>query len=66
MSDNVEVILPIMFTPLYENSKGHWNRLVGERTVRVVIGDITDRLQDDTYHGVQRDEAVHGGQLTAF
>jgi serine/threonine-protein phosphatase 2A regulatory subunit B' len=26
VSDNVEVILPIMFAPLYENSKGHWNR----------------------------------------
>jgi hypothetical protein len=22
----VEIILPIMFAPLYENSKGHWNR----------------------------------------
>lgn len=29
ISDNVEVILPIMFAPLYENSKGHWNRSVG-------------------------------------
>ena len=28
ISDNVEVILPIMFAPLYENSKGHWNRSV--------------------------------------
>ena len=26
VSDNVEVILPIMFAPLYENSKGHWNK----------------------------------------
>lgn len=26
VSDNVETILPIMFAPLYENSKGHWNR----------------------------------------
>lgn len=26
VSDNVEIILPIMFPPLYENSKGHWNR----------------------------------------
>ena len=26
ISDNVEIILPIMFQPLYENSKGHWNR----------------------------------------
>lgn len=28
VSDNVETILPIMFAPLYENSKGHWNRYV--------------------------------------
>lgn len=26
VSDNVEVILPIMFAPLYESSTGHWNR----------------------------------------
>lgn len=26
ISDNVDVILPIMFASLYENSKGHWNR----------------------------------------
>ena len=28
ISDNVGIILPIMFAPLYENSKGHWNRYV--------------------------------------
>jgi len=28
VSDNVEVILPIMFASLYENSKGHWNRTI--------------------------------------
>ncbi|KAF2402897.1 protein phosphatase 2A regulatory B subunit [Trichodelitschia bisporula] len=28
VSDNVRVILPIMFAPLYENSKGHWNRTI--------------------------------------
>ncbi|KAF8460622.1 serine/threonine-protein phosphatase 2A regulatory subunit delta isoform [Kalaharituber pfeilii] len=28
VSDNVETILPIMFGPLYENSKGHWNRTI--------------------------------------
>ena len=31
VSDNVDVILPIMFAPLYENSKGHWNRYVQPR-----------------------------------
>jgi serine/threonine-protein phosphatase 2A regulatory subunit B' len=34
VSDNVEIILPIMFAPLYENSKGHWNRFVVENTPR--------------------------------
>lgn len=28
VGDNVEIILPIMFPSLYENSQGHWNRLV--------------------------------------
>ncbi|KAK4997492.1 serine/threonine-protein phosphatase 2A 56 kDa regulatory subunit delta isoform [Elasticomyces elasticus] len=28
VSDNVEIILPIMFAPLYENSKGHWNKTI--------------------------------------
>jgi serine/threonine-protein phosphatase 2A regulatory subunit B' len=26
MGDNIEVIMPIMFPALYENSKTHWNR----------------------------------------
>lgn len=26
ISDNVNVILPIMFAPLYRNSKNHWNK----------------------------------------
>lgn len=30
VSDNVEIILPIMFPPLYENSKGHWNRYIDD------------------------------------
>ncbi len=28
MSDNVNIILPIMFAPLYRNSKTHWNKYV--------------------------------------
>ncbi|KAI9886979.1 MAG: Serine/threonine-protein phosphatase 2A 56 kDa regulatory subunit delta isoform [Watsoniomyces obsoletus] len=28
VTENVAVILPIMFAPLYENSKGHWNRTI--------------------------------------
>lgn len=26
MSDNIQTILPIMYGPLHENSKNHWNR----------------------------------------
>jgi len=39
VSDNVEIILPIMFAPLYENSKGHWNRLVRFGSLLCVITD---------------------------
>lgn len=49
VSDNVEVILPIMFAPLYENSKGHWNRLV--RTPALVPNaGLMD--MDRTIHGM--------------
>src|SRR3954451_21780990 len=37
VSDNVEIILPIMFAPLYENSKGHWNRFVLYRDWRATL-----------------------------
>jgi serine/threonine-protein phosphatase 2A regulatory subunit B' len=37
VSDNVEIILPIMFAPLYENSKGHWNRHVPSSHMRCAI-----------------------------
>src|SRR5690242_2314303 len=58
VSDNVEVILPIMFAPLYENSKGHWNRYETPRNL--VYVHILNCSQDDPRHGVQRHEAVHG------
>jgi hypothetical protein len=60
VSDNVEIILPIMFAPLYENSKGHWNRLVSRQWSIVTL--MTNDLQDDPWHGLQRHEAVHGDQ----
>jgi serine/threonine-protein phosphatase 2A regulatory subunit B' len=63
VSDNVEIILPIMFAPLYENSKGHWNRYVS-RCFRVV-GIEANHTQDDTWHGLQCDEALHGDQPPA-
>ena len=28
ISDNADVILPIMFGALYKNSKSHWNKFV--------------------------------------
>ncbi|CAG8558400.1 1575_t:CDS:10, partial [Dentiscutata heterogama] len=28
IGDNVNVILPVMFPPLYQNSKAHWNRTI--------------------------------------
>jgi serine/threonine-protein phosphatase 2A regulatory subunit B' len=47
VSDNVEVILPIMFAPLYENSKGHWNRCVKQET-----NTCTETNLDRTIHGM--------------
>lgn len=28
ISDNAQIILPIMFPALYKNSKSHWNKFV--------------------------------------
>ncbi|KAI9026482.1 protein phosphatase 2A regulatory B subunit [Phycomyces nitens] len=28
INDNIEIIMPIMFPPLYKNSKSHWNRTI--------------------------------------
>ena len=41
VSDNVETILPIMFAPLYENSKGHWNRYVD---LSDIVGAVLNNL----------------------
>lgn len=48
VSDNVEIILPIMFAPLYENSKGHWNRYVSLTHVAFALADDLSR----TIHGM--------------
>lgn len=60
VSDNVEIILPIMFAPLYENSKGHWNR-------QVIIHlwsccKLANLKQDYSRHGLQCYETIHGNQ----
>jgi len=66
VSDNVDVILPIMFAPLYENSKGHWNRFVDPQYLVHVSVRVLMTPQDHPRHGVQCYEAVHGSQPTAI
>lgn len=57
VSDNVEIILPIMFAPLYENSKGHWNRSVKQGCFRIANANS---CQDNPWHGIQCNETFHG------
>ncbi|PSS00792.1 phosphatase 2A regulatory B subunit-domain-containing protein [Coniella lustricola] len=49
VSDNVGVILPIMFAPLYENSKGHWNRTIHGMVYNAMklFMEINPQLFDD-------------------
>ncbi|RAL66380.1 hypothetical protein DID88_006073 [Monilinia fructigena] len=51
-SDNVEIILPIMFAPLYENSKGHWNRTIHGMVYNAMklFMEINPQLFDDCSH----------------
>ena len=64
VSDNVETILPIMFAPLYENSKGHWNRFV--ILYRSCKSSLSDYEQDHPWDGIQRNETLHGDKSTTF
>ncbi|KAH7079590.1 phosphatase 2A regulatory B subunit-domain-containing protein [Paraphoma chrysanthemicola] len=52
VSDNVEVILPIMFAPLYENSKGHWNRTIHGMVYNAMklFMEVNPQLFDDCSH----------------
>ena len=52
VSDNVEVILPIMFAPLYENSKGHWNRTIHGMVYNAMklFMEINPQLFDECSH----------------
>ncbi|KAL2000142.1 hypothetical protein VTN02DRAFT_3491 [Thermoascus thermophilus] len=52
VSDNVETILPIMFAPLYENSKGHWNRTIHSMVYNAMklFMEINPQLFDDCTH----------------
>ncbi|KAL1589773.1 hypothetical protein WHR41_01551 [Cladosporium halotolerans] len=52
VSDNVDVILPIMFKPLYENSKGHWNRTIHGMVYNAMklFMEVNPQLFDDCSH----------------
>ncbi|RAH67423.1 protein phosphatase 2A regulatory subunit RTS1 [Aspergillus aculeatinus CBS 121060] len=52
VSDNVEIILPIMFPPLYENSKGHWNRTIHSMVYNAMkmFMEINPQLFDECSH----------------
>ncbi|ODA79164.1 hypothetical protein RJ55_04756 [Drechmeria coniospora] len=52
VSDNVEIILPIMFAPLFENSKGHWNRTIHGMVYNAMklFMEINPQLFDDCSH----------------
>lgn len=50
MSDNLAVILPIVFPALYNNSKSHWNRTIHGMVYNALklFMDINPELFDDT------------------
>ncbi|KYG43963.1 hypothetical protein M433DRAFT_111179 [Acidomyces richmondensis BFW] len=52
VSDNVDVILPIMFAPLYENSKGHWNRTIHGMVYNAMklFMEVNPQLFDECSH----------------
>jgi len=49
MGDNIDVILPIMFPPLYKNSKSHWNRTIHSLVYNALklFMDLSPKLFDD-------------------
>ncbi|KAK4696113.1 serine/threonine-protein phosphatase 2A regulatory subunit B', partial [Lecanoromycetidae sp. Uapishka_2] len=60
ISDNVEVILPIMFQPLYENSKGHWNRTIHGMVYNAMklFMEINPQLFDECSDHYRENEAT--------
>jgi serine/threonine-protein phosphatase 2A regulatory subunit B' len=60
MSDNLAVILPIVFPALYTNSKSHWNRRVPVPALFLSNVHLTAFSQNHTRDGVQRIEVVYG------
>ncbi|KAI5283969.1 Serine/threonine-protein phosphatase 2A 56 kDa regulatory subunit delta isoform [Ascosphaera aggregata] len=58
VSDNVETILPVMFAPLYENSKGHWNKTINSMVYNAMklFMEMAPQLFDECtqhYHDMQ-------------
>ncbi|KAI5292150.1 Serine/threonine-protein phosphatase 2A 56 kDa regulatory subunit delta isoform, partial [Ascosphaera acerosa] len=58
VSDNVDTILPIMFAPLYENSKGHWNKTINSMVFNAMklFMEMAPQLFDECtqhYHEMQ-------------
>lgn len=49
VSDNSEVVLPIMFPSLYKNSKAHWNRAIHSLIYNAlkVLSEINQALYDE-------------------
>ncbi|CZT21427.1 related to B56-delta regulatory subunit of protein phosphatase 2A [Ramularia collo-cygni] len=58
VSDNVDVILPIMFAPLYENSKGHWNRTIHGMVYNAMklFMEVNPQLFDECSHNYTEDQ----------
>ncbi|KAJ2958552.1 hypothetical protein NQZ79_g5859 [Umbelopsis isabellina] len=53
MGDNIEVIMPIMFPALYENSKTHWNRTIHSSVYNAlkIFADISPRFNEKRNEG---------------
>ncbi|KAL1959389.1 hypothetical protein VTO42DRAFT_2192 [Malbranchea cinnamomea] len=52
VGDHVDAILPIMFPPLFENSKGHWNRTIHSMVYNAMkmFMEINPQLFDECSH----------------
>lgn len=63
MSDNLAVILPIVFPALYANSRSHWNRSVQTSLLRIHgLIHACCPFQNDPWNGLQCSETFHGDQ----
>lgn len=62
MSDNLAILLPIVFPALYTNSKSHWNRYAFLSLPGRL--DSTD-AQNNTWNGIQCSQTIHGNQPRA-